>query len=234
MKKKMVIITGCGRSGTLYMRKVFEVFGYDIGHEGLREDGITSWYIVDPHHWNITDGYIKKRKEACCRQRVYIHLVRNPLKVISSFRRCEALPNRAALDFFRRSMPRYNELDPISHIAKYWIEWNKAAEVLFRFDEVVRVEDMQYRYMICRLANIANINNPQEVEEVIRKVRAIGEKTHTILPRYDAWLKDIAPHTLVDVTFEDVYRANKDIAIELLREAECYGYNIKEGEVAHG
>lgn len=235
MKKKMVIITGCGRSGTLYMREVFEVLGYDIGHEGLREDGISSWYIIDPHHWSITEGYIKRRRNAQGRQRVYIHLVRNPLDVISSFHRCEALPRRAALDFFRRSMPRYNDLDPIAHIAKYWVEWNRAAEALFKFDEVVRVEDMQFRYMIRRLAGLVGINDPQEVEEKIKGIRALGEYVHAIPCDDREWLEDNAPHTLTGLTFEDIHRANKEIAVEVLRMAEGYGYNLKvQKEAANG
>lgn len=229
MKKKMVIITGCGKSGTLYMRKVFEVLGYDIGHEELRQDGISSWYIVDPHHWNITDGYINMRRNSKERERLYIHLVRNPVDVISSFYRCEALPKRAALNFFRRSTisdPSWHTFDEIKFIAKYWVEWNRAAEALFKFDEVIRVEDMQFRYMIRRLAEYCGITGLIEVENAIKEIRSLGDGVHRLDSEDLQWLQDNAEERLRNVTFEDIRNADRVIAHEVLCMAEGYGYNL--------
>ena len=229
MNKKMIIITGCGRSGTLYMRKVFEVFGYDVGHEGLRQDGISSWYIVDPYHFSIVNRYINRRENTKDRDRVYIHLIRNPLDVISSFYRCEALPNRAGLNFFRRSTAskiKWQNFQELAFIAKYWIEWNKAAEKNFNFDMRIRVEDVGLNETIKKLTNKINIIDPFEIEYAIKEIKSLGNNIHTISPKNMRGLERYAKDRVKRISLDDIKNIVRAIAHEVLNMAEKYGYSL--------
>jgi len=64
----MFLITGHGRSGTLYTTNILILSGYQVGHEFEEKDGIVSWLHLD-------------RAE---RYSPVIHQVRNPVNVISS------------------------------------------------------------------------------------------------------------------------------------------------------
>lgn len=80
----MFVITGCGRSGTKYISNVLKNNGIKCGHEevftykGIRNteyyDGDASWYA--PAYFDEINKNVK-----------IIHLVRDPIKVISSFYR---------------------------------------------------------------------------------------------------------------------------------------------------
>ena len=57
MKKKL-LVTGCGRSGTLYITSYFQKLGLDVRHENpippngvMGNDGMLSWYMAvdDPN-----------------------------------------------------------------------------------------------------------------------------------------------------------------------------------------
>jgi len=133
------IITGCGRSGTLYLAKLMRSLELDIGHEKYGNDGIISWYIID-----------NKRKQKMLQHygndvanMKFMHVVRHPLKVITSMRKCERLPRRAALDFFRRTFHEYKHLNnEMELLVRYWVKWNLTAEKLYNFKLRIRIEDL--------------------------------------------------------------------------------------------
>lgn len=39
----MLLITGCGRSGTHFTARLLQEIGLDVGHETLGKDGVASW-----------------------------------------------------------------------------------------------------------------------------------------------------------------------------------------------
>src|SRR6185369_5544548 len=53
MERRKLLITGCGRSGTMYASAVWRSQGLDISHENptppngqMGKDGIASWYMA--------------------------------------------------------------------------------------------------------------------------------------------------------------------------------------------
>jgi len=42
----MILITGCGRSGTGYTCARLQKLGMKIGHERIQEDGTVDWYAA--------------------------------------------------------------------------------------------------------------------------------------------------------------------------------------------
>lgn len=170
--KKKIVVTGCGRSGTLYMTKVLEILGYEVGHEGFKKDGICSWYITEKSRAILTKRIVEGQDVT------YVHLVRHPLKVISSMMRCELITKRAGLDFFRRTNPEFNHLSIVEHCARYWFEWNIAVQKRFPINITIRVEDITNGHHL--LAGfLSMLKGPGLDLESYEKIIGLGEKCHT-------------------------------------------------------
>lgn len=120
-KEKMLLITGCARSGTTYIAKILQESGLSIGHEKMLKDGVSSWYLAcNP----------QKTKRGANPNKVrfahVFHQVRHPLKVISSVYRTE---DRHSWNYIMKHVPEIKMQD--SHLvkcAKYWYYWNLKAE----------------------------------------------------------------------------------------------------------
>lgn len=116
-KKFKLLITGCGRSGTLLICHLLKQSGLNVGHETLEKDGIVSWAEAPA-----------SRSEKKHFKHVF-HQVRHPLRTISSW-----LTNFPNLDgwewrFIRHYIPEISKDDSlIIHCAKYWYYWNLLAE----------------------------------------------------------------------------------------------------------
>jgi hypothetical protein len=121
-ESKLLLITGCGRSGTEYMSRLLRQSGYDIKHEKPGAIGSVSW----PMAVALYSPWGPASKD----QFQYVfHQVRNPLKVITSW-----FVNLSSLDrdewkFIRFHIPEILEDDPlIVQCAKYWYYWNLKVE----------------------------------------------------------------------------------------------------------
>lgn len=210
---KKFVVTGCGRSGTLYMAKVLTALGWDVGHEGFMTDGISSWYIVEKTR---AAKVLEMMHGLDC---LYIHLVRNPLEVISSIMRCELIKTREALDFFARTHPQYNGVELIERCARYWVEWNKETSKRFPIDLRLRVDDMPQcleelctTWLQCELGPVAE-----------RSIIELGQDCHHI-PQY-------ARESLVKAHGEEVLRTISieecgDVADDVRKWASAFHYNL--------
>jgi len=151
MERRRLLVTGCGRSGTLYASRVLQAVGLDVRHEMpvppngvVGEDGIASWYMAvgDPRppygpsaaHYEF--GLV-------------VHLVRDPLKVIPSVAQFRA-PQSPLAPLHRAELPR-GAADPAraapgrDHAlmiqgARYWYHWNHLAEARARGGIRIQVE----------------------------------------------------------------------------------------------
>lgn len=200
---KKVIVTGCGRSGTLYMSKVLTALGFDIGHEGFMADGISSWYIVEPTRAQA----VKDMVRGC--DVVFIHLIRNPLEAISSMMRCELIRTRSSLDFFARTNPEYNDLELIERCARYWVEWNKFAAHRFYMDARLRVDDMpQCLEELCTTWLQCDIGL-----EAWARIEELGQTCHTLTEDIkDSLVKAHGEEVLRTVALEECGDAAQDVA----------------------
>lgn len=200
---KKVIVAGCARSGTLYMARVLTALGFDVGHEGFMPDGISSWYIVEETR---AAKILEMTKGLDC---LYIHLVRNPLDVISSVMRCELIRTRESLDFFARTNPEYNGLELVERCARYWVEWNKYITKRFPVDFVLPVE----RITSGRLEEICNCWFGCDLGAgAERYIEELGNDHHTI-PQYsiDSLVKSYGDEILRTVGLEECGSAAADV-----------------------
>lgn len=131
-KEVEFLITGCARSGTHYIAKVFRLHGLEVSHEGDARYGIVSWTMaVDSDHspWGpAANNYYFKH---------IFHQVRHPLKTIASVMTTE--PKRS-WHFICKEVPDIKLKDPlIVRAAKYWYYWNLKAES--KAEMTYRLED---------------------------------------------------------------------------------------------
>jgi len=152
VERKKLLITGCGRSGTLYTAEVWRSLGLDIRHErpipphgSMGRDGAASWFMAvddtNPPFGPGTRGY----QFECV-----LHVVRHPLKVIASvaqFILQHGVPSpeyieqhapETRLTFEERTLEPKQQL--ILRAARYWYHWNRLAEG--KADQTLQVEQL--------------------------------------------------------------------------------------------
>jgi len=118
MQQRKFRITGCGRSGTGYMAALMQAMGYDVGHETLGADGISSWMAAAvcedvPHKGSPIVGV---------EFATTIHVVRDPMKAIPSI----AVNFRAITwRYVERFILIDRDASAYDRAAMYWVGWNR-------------------------------------------------------------------------------------------------------------
>lgn len=136
--ERILLITGCGRSGTQYTHDFLNKSGLQVGHESVREHGSVSWLLNSDASW-APWGPLRKD----FRFKHVFHQVRDPLKVIQSFYN---VPPRATWKWIAETVKEIHLDDPdLVKCAKYWIHWNLLAES--RSEWTYRIEDFDRDYM---------------------------------------------------------------------------------------
>jgi len=135
----MFLITGYGRSGTLYTANLLIKLGYKVGHEFVDRDGIVSWMHLDRANDFET----------------VIHQVRHPLKVLSS---AMSVQEKAWYRTFE-SIGQPKHLDRLYLIMYTWHHWCKLADEKssFRF----QIERLDEIYPV--LFNKLNLTIPENL-----------------------------------------------------------------------
>ncbi|MDY6959785.1 MAG: hypothetical protein SVK08_11595 [Halobacteriota archaeon] len=201
-----IIITGCGRSGTLYITKFWKVFGLSIGHEKYKKDGIASWYLPIENRLN------QIKAEIGLPNALIFHQVRHPLKVISSmFPRQWTEPIVAEMSDVRKP----NKESKLLQTMKYWYWWNIAIEITFPIALRYRIEDIQKRELIERLTRMVGVNRKGKIAEI----KKISTKTHTSYGQ---------THTSKGYkhifTWDELEKEDSDMCWMIWQKAKNYGY----------
>jgi hypothetical protein len=130
--QKRVLITGCGRSGTLYASVLLKKCGLDVPHEvRMGRDGISSWLFGTQSAsvpWGPSPrGYSFEH---------VIQLVRDPLACIPSI----AMLRPAAWEYIADHVSFESSDSQLLKSAKYWYRWNVMVER--RASLRLKIEDM--------------------------------------------------------------------------------------------
>ncbi|UCF95035.1 MAG: hypothetical protein JSW39_13080, partial [Desulfobacterales bacterium] len=153
MESRRLLITGCGRSGTLFATALWRALGLDIRHERpvhpngvIGADGMASWFMA------VNDPAPPSGPSARDYDfDVVIHQVRHPLKVIASVAQFILKEGKRAPGYIERNVPA-TKLSPdeqkyldhkqqlILQAARYWYHWNIMAEA--KADVMVKIEDL--------------------------------------------------------------------------------------------
>lgn len=218
-KTRKFVITGCGRSGTLYMTKVLKILGFTVGHEGILKNGTSSWYITERSH----SEYIKSVFQG--HDVTFIHIVRHPIAVISSMWLCEHLRNRLALDFVRIYYPEWHIAHDLESIACWWIFWNMEVSKNLPIHITLPIEQLQYPDAFARFCTLLKIKYRPKYYQ---RVKELGEKTHTIRGIFKASLKKTyGEDILKPITFKEIKEDNLTLANTLRTAAKNYEYELE-------
>lgn len=122
----MILITGNCRSGTGYIAKLLQAFGYDIGHEITGTDGISDYKKAIPSE--IT------------KYRTVIHIVRHPIFVISSM---TTIMDRS-WNFIFKHIPKPGSISLLYKCMYVWYYWNVMINKSYHVHTIHRfkIEDM--------------------------------------------------------------------------------------------
>ncbi len=222
MERKKLLITGCGRSGTLYTTEVWRSLGLDIRHErpiplhgSMGRDGAASWFMAvddtNPPFGPGTRGYNFD---------FVLHVVRHPLKVIASVAQFILQKGVPSPEYIEKHAPEtrltFEErtLEPkqqfILRAARYWYYWNELAEG--KADQTLQVEQLVSALPgLCDQLGVEY--RPEHAEKIPKNTNARWQYV-----KEDPWIVEWADIEALDLTLSN----------DILHLANSYGYKNVE------
>jgi hypothetical protein len=126
------LITGCGRSGSLYIARALRLAGLDVGHECAGKDGAVSgpWLVEDTCY----PSYHSQERPQF--DQVLLQ-TREPLGAIASL----TTASRVSWVWNARHVPIHPDDPPLRTASLYWLYWNRKA--LAKCDYHYRIEELE-------------------------------------------------------------------------------------------
>ncbi|MCD6422278.1 hypothetical protein J7L13_02955 [bacterium] len=194
-----VIITGCPKSGTMYIATVLSKLGLNFKHEEFARDGCADWrlapgYLAEPwdgdtHLYNFKDPLI-------------LHQVREPLSNMSS---CQKIDENA-WKYICRYIPLSMEDSLIRRCMGVYYYWNKLADKIsvWRY----RIEDLDDIFdEFCERIGHPELSSKKDV------LKEVPKNINTAKPYRE-------------LTWKDLEREDEELAEKVMKLAEEYGYEI--------
>jgi hypothetical protein len=173
--ERLILITGCGRSGTTYIAELLTLCGLDVPHEELGDDGCSSWYMAvedynSPFGPGTRDAHFKH----------IFHQVRHPLDVITSwfYNIPENIETKPTWDFLYAHILEIKKKDThLVKCAKYWYYWNLRAEE--KAEWRYKIEDMEIIFpeMCQRLGVPVNFEALHKIPKDVNKWKKLKRIT---------------------------------------------------------
>lgn len=118
--KAKICLLSSGRSGTKFTSEVFNALGFEVGHETMGKNGISSWCLVSDEG---LAPYGPSWRELCGVQFYTAHQIRNPLSAILSL----STINKKSWRFIDETSCFELGKDVIVNSARHWLDWNSRA-----------------------------------------------------------------------------------------------------------
>lgn len=217
MKKKL-LVTGCGRSGTLYITSYLQKLGLDVRHEEpvppngvMGKEGMVSWFMAadDP---NPPMGPGRTHYEF----EYILHLVRHPLKVIASVAQFIFKLDIKSYKYIKRhcGFTHWPVFSPslekdllIKLAAEYWICWNEKTERIATHRARVEFLNEDISSLLDELGLTFNIDVISEIP------KRVNSRTKFI--KDDIWT----------LSWKELHDINSDLAEKAEVLAKIYDYN---------
>ncbi len=213
------VVTGCARSGTRFMKLLLNSpdIKKQVGHERLYQGGIVSWMIA---HKNQSAAIVKAFQDYPTK---WIHIVRDPIKVIQSISRLAVDPSgRIGYQPFFDQFPNYAKYSNFFYIwgVINWIQWNRRIQEIFPIDLTIRVEDINDGSRIAELADLL------EVEENLLKqnVKRLGSNAHA---HPVSWAQEMDTKLLFPFSMKWLKGIDFGLYLELIHVAKTFGYDLE-------
>lgn len=196
---RKILIIGCGRSGTKYIAQVCRRGGIRMGHERPWSGGTASWYATVTNWSDIHQRKIEGYDEA-----LFLHQVRDPLKVISSFQRSDT----DTWEYVCRYAPEISGKERrVKRCMKYWKYWNLLAEE--RAEWTYKVEDLFEDSVFEKFCRYTTIDPGRKKE--MQTVPTTVHKKKLIYPV---------------LTWKDLLAEDRELASEIIEQGKRYGYKV--------
>lgn len=117
---KKYLITGHPRCGTGYMAKLMQKYGFDIKHEEMGKDGISSWIFTVKENQIWVDKTLNKKDYNF---ENLVMVVRNPFKAIPSIVYTETLDPRS-IQLRAKYIKENGKMNAIEFAINSYIKWN--------------------------------------------------------------------------------------------------------------
>ncbi|QNF28490.1 hypothetical protein [Metabacillus elymi] len=202
VEKRKFLILGHPRSGTGFMVKLFQLFGYDIGHEKMGKDGISSWMFAVEDYQVYCDNTLNRQDFIFD----YIIMnIRHPFDIVCSTYYTENIA-KESLEY-RKKYINFDGLNEVEMAVKSVLEWYKRIELQRPILKVCIDKNPEEKlfYFLKRFEN----------KELIFQNVKIKEKVNA------------RSHPDMDYSFLKA-NCNKNLMSQLENLCELYEYNIEK------
>jgi hypothetical protein len=218
MIKLDFIITGTGRCGTLYWSNLFTSLGIPCSHEGVfTHQGLNCALRTISGEERLKNSMISEEEKIQCDESniraessymaapftkyfphsSIIHVIRNPIKVVSSFISMgffskEITPESNPYEYFMHEhIPELKEdIPPLDKACLYWAEWNNLIEYSGRVAYRQKIED--YKDGLVHFLGANKIFNLPKVCNASKHLTFNWSTSDIQNPKIKKILKDVA------------------------------------------
>ena len=242
--KKTPLVTGCGRSGTLSVSDFLNSINIASVHESVVPDAVSvSWLYAYETSIYPFEGLknAKYRRDLKRRHNIQnnldlfdpvVQIVRHPLKVISSTRRCFCgrgtrtlkrgmLSDKKSWAFVDKLLvdeyPQLKSLslDSIERSMIYWYAWNKHITETLKPTQILDLTTLSPSALVTGLG----LDSQTDMASLPTKMSPPSK--HHVSPEEEK-------EKLPDVTFQDLLNTNEQLARDIQYLAKMYGYPLLE------
>lgn len=218
-----IVSGGVGRCGTRFMWRLFHALGFLVGHERVHRDGISSWGVSIPVHFETV-------QERICPAHVHewadvvLLPVRHPVPNIASLSDMKLTRGRQAMqeDFIQRvldgyaSLPTLNAVtttnkDVVRYQAMCWLYWNKLS--VEHADYVFQIERIYEREVTDQIAKLLAVDN-SELHRIVNNLPPDHTRKELNMPQVsgiNSW--------------QDLSHIDEELTVEVQHLAQELGYD---------
>ncbi|MDQ0200822.1 hypothetical protein [Neobacillus ginsengisoli] len=124
MEKRKFLVLGHPRSGTTFSAKLLRDFGYQVGHEAMKDDGISSWMFAVEDNQVFTSLGLNRKDYTF---EYIIMNIRNPVDIITSTYFTENTSKKSMN--YRKKYVNFEGLNKVEEAVKSVLEWYKLIEM---------------------------------------------------------------------------------------------------------
>jgi len=211
---------GHPRCGTGYISHLLTAFGWQVGHEDMKQDGISSWMLTvnsDNYPW----GNIGNKFNRPIRQfefNTIIHIIRNPFDAIPSI----ILENKyspTSYIFMRNQILQELHIELPEHSNSRTLQE----------DIIIATQTFLYWNILCSMKSpsiVIQLEDSFELLQKYNKTQLTKDKTETLF-RNSTKTKcfgDKKRYTKININLEEYKSIPLSLQIQLCKFCETYGY----------
>lgn len=205
MMKKKLLITGCGRSGTAYIRKVLNAANLKFAHEQWQ--GRNKIFNLSKINHGLVDWHLPFEEEKNKFQYIF-HQIRHPIQQISS---AQTISNES-WDFIENRIPIQKEDSLLLKCMKWWYFWNKKSlnisDYSYSVEKLSQENSLEQKLFLMELYKIYNKKFDINIFQKINK------KENTRVGKF------------TNISKQDLFKENEVLATKIEIFAKDFGYEL--------